>query len=215
MSFTRYFKLHRNKILAVGFSALALAFFFVYYGFEVGFNGFSFFTKNPFEFWNFLVVLIAYFTIFYCNITNDNAAYRGIAMFVFMIVCSQLLEFLPQFILSVQSILTMNPWVIVFSFFQLAFLIAQIVVGVLLYRYSRAYRIMIFDDFKKIRLYSILFASFLGANVVFWIVIEALSVSSLEPLTAAYFYTTLFALPLSDVLMAVSVIFTFERLRRD
>lgn len=159
--------------------------------------------------------MIAYFTIFYCNVTNDNAAYRGIVMFVFMIVVSQMMNLFPNFFLAMDQFFTSDPVVIAFTLLQLAFLIAQVVVGVMLYLRAQGYRMMRYDDFRKVRLFAILFASMLGLSLLSSIVATSVGVKFSTPLDATFFYVTLFSLPLSEVLMAVSVVFTFERLRRD
>ena len=214
MRFSEYFRLHKNKIFAVGFAALSLAIFFAYYGVELGFNGLAFFTSNPFEIWNCIIVLIAYFTIFYCNVTNDAAAYRGIIMFLFLIVFSQILNLFPNLMILFLNFATLDPAIIAFTILEAVFLIGQVVVGVFLYLRVQGYRMMRYHDFRKIRLLSILFSAALILSLGFSIGVLAYGVTFSTPLDAFLFYFLLFALPVSEALMSVSVIFTLERLRR-
>ncbi len=214
MNFPQYFRLHKNKIFAVGFAALSLALFFAYYGVELGFNGLAFFTSDPFAIWNCIIVLIAYFTIFYCNVTNDAAAYRGIIMFLFMIVFSQILNLFPSLAILFFNFATLDPAIIAFTILEAAFLIGQVVVGVFLYIRVQGYRMMRYSDFRKIRLLAILFTVALALSLSFSIATLAFGVTFSTPLDAFLFYFILFALPLSELLMSASVIFTLERLRR-
>ena len=210
MNLFRNFKYKKNKIFAVGFSSLALVLFFVYYGIQVGMYGFAFFTSDPFEIWNFAIVLIAYFTVFYYNLMNDNRAFRGITMFLFMIVASQVINFAFSFPVSIVNLFSAHPLVIVFTLLNIAFLVGQIVVGVLLYVNASRFARGGFVDQRKIRKYAILFAVALGLTAFSQMVL--LGFSGFQSIEYAIAYVSLFAFPLSEVMMAVAVVFTLERL---
>ena len=60
MEFRRFFKLYKNKILAISFASLALIAFFTYYIMGLVQSGIAFFTQNEFSIWNMIVVFVAY-----------------------------------------------------------------------------------------------------------------------------------------------------------
>ncbi|MDY5441280.1 MAG: hypothetical protein SPG64_03555 [Candidatus Enteromonas sp.] len=210
MNLFRNFKYKKNKIFAVGFSSLALVLFFTYYGIQIGFHGFSFFTNDFTEIWNFAIVLFAYFMVFYYNVINDNRAFRGISMFLFMIVASQIINFVFGFGVSIINLLTFDPIIIIFTLVDIAFLVAQIVVGVLLYINARKFMMGRFVDYRKIRKLSILFAAALAVSAISQMVL--LGFEGFQSIEFTILYISVFALPLSEVMMAISVVFTFERL---
>ena len=146
--------------------------------------------------------------------TNDAAAYRGIIMFLFMIVFSQILNLFPNLMILFSNFATLDPAIIAFTILEAVFLIGQVVVGVFLYLRVQGYRMMRYHDFRKIRLLSILFSAALILSLGFSIGVLAYGVTFSTPLDAFLFYFLLFALPVSEALMSVSVIFTLERLRR-
>lgn len=214
MGFRRFFKLYKNKILAIGFASLALIAFFTYYIMEVARFGFGFFTQDAFTIWNMVVVFIAYAMIFFCNITNDSSAYQGILMFVFMVVAGQILSSIDTVIDCIRNISGESPEVIVVTVLHILFMLGQIFVGVCLYLNSRRYMRGLSDDFKKLRLYGILFTVMLALSHGAIITLVALLMFGYATVFDWVSFLSLFLLPISEVLMSVSVNFTLERLRR-
>lgn len=214
MGFRRFFKLYKNKILAIGFASLALIAFFAYYIMEVVRFGFSFFTQDAFTIWNMVVVFIAYAMIFFCNITNDSSAYQGILMFVFMVVAGQILSSIDTVIDCIRNISGESPEVIVVTVLHILFMLGQIFVGVCLYLNSRRYMRGLSDDFKKLRLYGILFTVMLALSHGAIITLVTLLMFGYATVFDWVSFLSLFLLPISEVLMSVSVNFTLERLRR-
>lgn len=214
MEFRRFFKLYKNKILAISFASLALIAFFTYYIMGLVQSGISFFTQNEFSIWNMIVVFVAYATIFFCNITNDSYAYQGILMFVFLIVADQILSCFVRVVACIANIMTMNPVVIAFTFLQVAFIAGQIYVGVCFYLNSRRYMRGLTDNFKKLRIYGILFTSMLTLSHAFSIAVLSIDIFGYATVFDWMVFLSLFLLPGSEVLMSLSVNFTLERLRR-
>lgn len=193
-------KRYKNKILAILFSGLALALFAAFYLlYEINYD-WTFFRRNPGELWNFFCLLVPFLIIFICNIRNDNYAYNGIMMFV-------LLEAFSSTMNAVQMII--YGYFLTLAIIQIVFVAATAVIGFLLYirivRYMRGFD----DDFKKVRVFAIIYTSLLLTSLIFYCVIMYNYLAGdLLLLFAAY------GLSLAEACEAVAVIFTLERLRR-
>ena len=214
MNIKSFFKLYKNKFFAISFAALALIAFLSYYGIELARSGVSYFTNQPLNIWNLVVVFIAYMVILVCNITNDSSAYNGILMFVFMIVAGQIFssfDYIQAYIINMSSL---NPIVITLTTFFMSLIIGEIVVGIFLYINAKRYRFGLSNDFGKLRLYGMLFAAFLTSANAFSIATTCVAVFGSATVFDLGYFFILILLPLSEIFMSISVCFTLERLRR-
>ena len=209
MDFVRYFRLHRNKILALTFSSLGLLAYLGYYAY-IWISTKSFFT-DPWEFWNFAITFVAYLVIFIGNVNNDNVAYVGILIFVFMLAVDQIIVGIESAFLFIAQLSSGGLALtgLILNFAALALTIALGVIGILLYIKILQYRRNPNRDFTKVRLYGILYASLLFASLAFRLAVMFMSGSS-----SALLGFLVVLVPLSEVFTAVSIVFTLERLRR-
>lgn len=206
MNYRVYFKNHRNKIFAVGFSAIANIIFFSYaiYNLVIGAGNIDFSSI-----WNYLLYAISYLIILIANIRNDNFAYQGILMFVFFMAFDQVYSIFvnsPNFLNAFASGDTI--YILLFSFF-LIFLIAEAATGVILYININRYMRGTLDNFKKVRIPGILYACFLAVGLAFY-----LSLFLILPPYGSLVVLLSFIIPISEMIMSIAICFTLERLRR-
>ncbi len=209
----RYFKEHRNKILAVSFSALALAVFLGYYGvLEILTGGFYFRHQATtgdliIEMWNFVFyAVLVYGGLMYRNIQNDGRAYSNILIFIFSLAFNLLLDLLEEGIYTVFDVASGQTISVVFFLLSVLFTIGQMVIGILLYiniaRYMRGYSV----PWKRIRTLAIVFAILVGLG--------AFPLVALSMLLLGDGLIALLSVPVSEAFCSIAIIFTLERLRR-
>lgn len=207
-----YLKHRRNKILAVGLSGIAVAMLIASFIIEMSAGGWSF---DFSLLWNYILTFIAYAIIFFCNIRNDNYAYRGILLFVFFLAFDQLMEvFFGGAALGLMFNVE-NPISIVLSVFYLLFVLSEAVVGFMLYYNITKYMMNPVASFKKVRLLAIVYSALLIIAISFSIAIfSVILLPSYTPAQVGLAVTLLLLSPISEVVMSVAIIFTLERLRR-
>lgn len=207
-----YLKHRRNKILAVGLSGIAVAMLIASFIIEMSAGGWSF---DFSLLWNYILTFIAYAIIFFCNIRNDNYAYRGILLFVFFMAFDQLMEVFYGGAALGLMFNVENPISIVLSVFYLLFVLSEAVVGFMLYYNITKYMMNPVASFKKVRLLAIVYSALLFIAISFSIAIfSVILLPSYTPAKVGLAVTLLLLSPISEVVMSVAIIFTLERLRR-
>ena len=207
-----YLKHRRNKILAVGLSGIAVAMLIASFIIEMSAGGWSF---DFSLLWNYILTFIAYAIIFFCNIRNDNYAYRGILLFVFFMAFDQLMEVFYGGATLGLMFNVENPISIVLSVFYLLFVLSEAVVGFMLYYNITKYMMNPVASFKKVRLLAIVYSALLIIAISFSIAIfSVILLPSYTPAQVGLAVTLLLLSPISEVVMSVAIIFTLERLRR-
>lgn len=207
-----YLKHRRNKILAVGLSGIAVAMLIASFIIEMSAGGWAF---DFSLLWNYILTFIAYAIIFFCNIRNDNYAYRGILLFVFFMAFDQLMEVFYGGAALGLMFNVENPISIVLSVFYLLFVLSEAVVGFMLYYNITKYMMNPVASFKKVRLLAIVYSALLFIAISFSIAIfSVILLPSYTPAQIGLAVTLLLLSPISEVVMSVAIIFTLERLRR-
>lgn len=207
-----YLKHRRNKILAVGLSGIAVAMLIASFIIDMSAGGWSF---DFSLLWNYILTFIAYAIIFFCNIRNDNYAYRGILLFVFFMAFDQLMEVFYGGAALGLMFNVENPISIVLSVFYLLFVLSEAVVGFMLYYNITKYMMNPMASFKKVRLLAIVYSALLFIAISFSIAIfSVILLPSYTPAQIGLAVTLLLLSPISEVVMSVAIIFTLERLRR-
>ena len=207
-----YLKHRRNKILAVGLSGIAVAMLIASFIIEMSAGGWSF---DFSLLWNYILTFIAYAIILFCNIRNDNYAYRGILLFVFFMAFDQLMEVFYGGAALGLMFNVENPISIVLSVFYLLFVLSEAVVGFMLYYNITKYMMNPIASFKKVRLLAIVYSALLFIAISFSIAIfSVILLPSYTPAQVGLAVTLLLLSPISEVVMSVAIIFTLERLRR-
>lgn len=191
--------------MAVSLSTIAFLMLASSFALEVSLVGASFTSL-----WNYLLYFLSYGMILFCNIRNDNNAYRGITLFVFFMAFDQIWSvFMGGIDLAILFNMA-NPLSIVINVFYLALVLAGGVIGFLLYAKIARYMVDPLASFRKVRIFAIVYAAILLVlfGLSLWSIFFFLGdVGSLA-------LSSLILLPLSEVIMAVAIIFTLERLRR-
>lgn len=207
-----YLKHRRNKILAVGLSGIAVAMLIASFIIDMSAGGWAF---DFSLLWNYILTFIAYAIIFFCNIRNDNYAYRGILLFVFFMAFDQLMEVFYGGATLGLMFNVENPISIVLSVFYLLFVLSEAVVGFMLYYNITKYMMNPMASFKKVRLLAIVYSALLFIAISFSIAIfSVILLPSYTPAQIGLAVTLLLLSPISEVVMSVAIIFTLERLRR-
>lgn len=205
MNWRLYLKHRKNKILAVSLSTIAFLMLASSFALEVSLVGASFTSL-----WNYLLYFLSYGMILFYNIRNDNNAYRGITLFVFFMAFNQIWSvFMGGIDLAILFDMA-NPLSIVINVFHLALVLAGGVIGFMLYAKIARYMVDPLASFRKVRIFAIVYAAILLVlfGLSLWSIFFFLGdVGSLA-------LASLILLPLSEVIMAVAIIFTLERLRR-
>lgn len=209
MNWKLFFKHRKNKILATSLSGIALAILLSYHILGVIVYGSSYFDFRTL--WNAALTLVVYTIIFVCNIRNDNFAYTGILAFVFFITFDNIYNLFVSGIFDMPALFSgaADPAAIAIFVFTLLGNAAMAVSGIILYIWIRRYMFGILSNFNKIRIMGIVFAGLLlvavGCGVGLFMVLGLFDSSLL------WF---LYAEPVSEVVMAIAICFTLERLRR-
>ena len=207
-----YLTHRRNKILAVGLSGIAVAMLIASFIIDMSAGGWAF---DFSLLWNYILTFIAYAIIFFCNIRNDNYAYRGILLFVFFMAFDQLMEVFYGGATLGLMFNVENPVSIVLSVFCLLFVLSEAVVGFMLYYNITKYMMNPMASFKKVRLLAIVYSALLFIAISFSIAIfSVILLPSYTPAQIGLAVTLLLLSPISEVVMSVAIIFTLERLRR-
>ena len=211
--FLRYFKEHRNKILAVTFSALALAVYLGYYVvLEIEFQGFYFRTLIAktndwiFVFWNiFFYIVLVFGGLLVRNINNDGNAYHNILIFVFAIAFDALYSLVFGSYDIVNTAVNSDALGIIVLLLFLAFVVAELIFGVLLYinfgRYMRGVGV----EWSKIRRLAIIFSILVCLGAAPMVVLSFMAGEGL---------ISLLSVSVAEAFCSVAIIFTLERLRR-
>jgi hypothetical protein len=211
MNWPLYFKNHKNKFFAVFFSALGIACF-------VG-VAIMFFLQSTGDFGSqsYIIALInivfelgLMIYLLSCNINNDNRAYMAIMMWIFWFFLEQF-EDVVYGSAGLFSVLGSGDALLIgMSMAYLAFGIACFAVGLTLYLLVRRYMIGLDNNYRRIRILAIVYASLSGVALAFNLAITFIS------LGVAGWAMVLVALltPIAELLIDVAIIFTLERLRR-
>ena len=206
MNYRVYFKNHKNKIFAVGFSAIANIIFFAYALYVlIGARGSLSFSSV----WNYLLYAVSYLIILIANIRNDNFAYQGILMFVFFMAFDQVYTLILNSVNVINAFSSGNvTYICLFLLFSWC-LLAEAITGIILYININRYMRGSIDDFKKVRIPGILYSCLLVAGLEFHI-----SLSLILPPYGTLVALFMFIIPISEMIMSIAICFTFDRLRR-
>ncbi len=208
-----YISFKRNKILAVTFSGAALLLFIAFFIWNNATNGWPFFTKfNLSTAWSTVLTLIVYLIIFTCNIRNDNFAYSGIMLFVSIAFIGQFFALISGSYNVTSAFSSGKPGLIIYAILGFLLCVSMLVVGVILYIRSFRYMARRDNDFRIIRILSIVFAGLLFALLAYNICWPIAFGYSWSAINANYIW--FFSDRIADCLMGVAIVFTFERLRR-
>ena len=209
-SLGRFLRQYHKKILAISFITLGMLLFLGFYVSAEILTDWTYFRNSPMELWNFFIFLICYGILLWTNINNDNYAYRGIYMFLILIVFEGVWGAVNIFRNLSAVLASGDPLYVVTSSLYLVFYGGLIGVGIALYittfRYMTGRRL----SFTLIRVLYLVYDGLLIGAISVEITIFALSGGLNSPLLIL----TALSIPLSEALVAVGVGFTYERLRR-
>ncbi|MCQ2742730.1 MAG: hypothetical protein MJ239_05470 [Bacilli bacterium] len=207
--FKNTLKFKKNKILAVSFSFFGLALLLTSVIIYVARTGFASFFSDYSNVFNFALLFIVYGILFGCNVKNDNFAYQGILMFAFIMAFDAFVfiirnaNFYAQFF-SAKIPLDLIPYIIYFfNFFALT------AFGVILYVVTIKYMRGRIENFGRVRLFGILFAVSVLVGCVLYVFSLYHSVSPAFYVLMPYIFEEF-----SMTAIAISIVFTLERLRR-
>ena len=211
MSNVKYFlKRYKNKIGAIGFISLALAFYLAFYLAVEIISGWTYFRSDVFGVWNFLITLVCYLYLLVTNIRNDNAAYTGIFMFVSLIVLQGVFTIIDTIRVQSSAFYTDNPPIIATFVVYCVLLAVTIVVGVLFYISTFRYMAGRTNSFGRLRGLALGF----GGALLVMVAVLMVFYGYAAVLTSPVAILLAIAVPVSELFAAVGIIFTLERLRR-
>jgi len=203
-----WYKKH-NKVFAILFSSLAIIFLAVHYLSLEVMTGWSYFQKDPGEIWNLFVYAVVFLIILIGNIRNDSVAYTGILMFVCYMgldAGSTVIKY-GKDALSIFQGSRFDVSLIPF-FLECASIVGLVLLGIFLYVRSYQYMKGTYSNFIVLRVLAICFACCVALSQgLIYILIILFSGTGVFVLPTALSVSTLF--------VAVAVIFTIERLRRN
>lgn len=205
---TGFWRKYRNKIFAVAFSGLATFGFLARFIMAGVVSGWASVFTGPVAIINAIITLFVFGTILVTNIFNDDRAYNGISFFVFLMAWRLIWSFLPTG-LNLGALFSGSPLGTTLAVLDAVFAAASAGLGIVLYVFIFRYRLGR-GDFKKVRLFAILFACALAGLSAVEICVDLLLATSITPTFVVM--ALLFDLP--EALMGVAVAFTLERLRR-
>ena len=209
-SVSYFFKRYKNKIGALTFIVLGIAFFLGLYITVEIISDWTYFRSSPLNLWNFIITAVCYIFLLVTNIRNDNAAYSGIFMFITLIVLEGIFNII-DIIRLYNSALFSGNFVVSGTFIgYCVFLVASVVIGVLFYISVYRYMSGRSNDFMRVRIFAIIFGGILLTSTVALMVFYGYC----GVLTSVTSTLLAGAIPISELLMSVGVIFTLERLRR-
>ena len=211
MSSVGYFlKRYKNKIGALTFIVLGIAFFLGLYITAEIISDWTYFRSSPLNLWNFMITAVCYVFLLVTNIRNDNAAYSGIFMFITLIVLEGIFNIIDIIRLYNNALFSGN-FVVSGTFIgYCVFLVASVVIGVLFYISVYRYMTGRSNDFIRVRIFAVIFGGILLTSTVALMVFYGYC----GVLTSVTSTLLAGAIPISELLMSVGVIFTLERLRR-
>ncbi len=207
MNFIRkVFHCSENKFFAVLFSGLALGVTIAWVVYALLTMGTAFLTFN--NIWNYFVLFLIYGTLFVYNVRNDNRAYIAISLLLFVSIIGSFFNIVYDFIFLIQSRFSLESLVEIPGVLMD---IGVMVLGAFTYIYLNAYRIGRMSDYKKVRLFLILFAiSVILPSLASFITFAAAGRLDAAWLTLLVGVVAEFA----NLCAAVAAIFTFNRLIR-
>lgn len=203
-------KNRKNKIFAIGLSAIALGFFVAgisFHFFTLGAN-FMGSAEGIIDIISFIFEggILTYLLV--TNIRNDSRAYMAILMWMFWFFIDEIFTILYSR-LTIISFFGPNadPVYVSLSVLYILLTIASLVIGILLYIQIRRYMFMSSDRFSRIRLFAIIHAAISVGVSALVIVLEYLVNGQLFFLESLFF-------GLCRSLADIAICFTLERLRR-
>jgi hypothetical protein len=207
-SFKEDFRFHQNKYLAVFFSSLALALLLSDFLLEViliaeGYATLSW--DSPLSLWNYVVLGICYSWLLVGNLRNDNRAYSGLLMFVFMSFVGSIESLFYFELLNFRILFSKDAVLIALALVLLGILILEIVAGIMTFVRIRQYLSRRYFSYKGVWIWCLVFVVFTVASNCLWPIIYAIE----GTLSSTW---TLVLLPLSEAFAAVACFFTTLRL---
>ena len=211
MSKFRYFlKRKGNKIGALTFLGLGLGFYVGFYLAIEILSGWTYFRSDVLSIWSFLITLVCYLFLFITNIRNDNAAYTGVFIFISLIVLEGIFNIVDIIRLGTSVLYDGHPGVLISFIAYCVLLAAIVVIGILFYITVYRYMFGRHNDFKRILVFASLFVGVLGLSIAALMAFYGCSMV----LTSPNSILLALSVPVSELLVAIGVIFTLKRLRR-
>ena len=202
----KLFHCSENKFFAVLFSALALAVTLGWLIYSIIVLGGAFFTFR--NVWNYFIQFLIFGTLFFYNIFNDNRAYTAISLLLFVALIGSFISLIYDFVDLIQARFSPQSLLVLPV---MAFDIACIALAAVAFIHLNSYRIGRSDDYKKVRLFLILFAVSVVLPSLAMFIVYA-SASQLE--TAWFVLVTALCSDFATLCAAVAAVFTFNRLIR-
>ena len=209
-NFGYFLKRNKNKIGAVTFLGLGLACYLGFYLAIEIISGWTYFRSEPITVWNFMVALVCYLYLLITNIRNDNAAYTGIFMFISLIVLEGVFTIVDTVRLRASLIFAGNAGVSASFIGYCVLLATNVVIGILFYIATFRYMSGRSSDFKKLWIYGLLFGFALLINVASLMVFYGYAAVLTSPTSVLLAC----AIPFSELLVAIGIVFTLLRLKR-
>ena len=209
-SFTRVWKAHKNKILALSFIGLGLLLFLSFY-IAAGFSlGWSLVVGSFSGIWNFLITLLVYGYLFFTNLYNDNHAYSGIFAFIALAVFEAVFNIIDLSV-SAGAALWNQDGAALATFVPYLALSGGIAgIGIPFYIFLFRYMLGRDSRFGKVRLFALLFLGILLLSSSFYLAYQFIAGLVLTWQNVLL----VLALPISELCVGAGVVFTLERLRR-
>lgn len=162
---------------------------------------------NPSNLISIIFYLLLFYFLVYYNYIDNTRAFSGILIFVFNAILNGILNVIYGYSAGLLSIFTsgFDPWIFAYIAY-IAIMIAVVVLGILLYRYSRLYVMGFYRNWKKVR----------NIGLAFTIVMVLLEVPSiLVSLLASGFAFSIYLVlsPLMNICIALCCFFTLIRLK--
>lgn len=207
MGIKMYWRLHKNKILAVSFAAVSEASYIasiIAYGLLVGWVAIF---GTFFGILNILLTFIILTMLLVTNIQNDNRAWTAITMIVFLVVWDMVFSLLPGGS-SLYVAFTSDVPLLVLGVFLLLSMNATGAFGVVTFIFLYRYRLGR-TSYERLILWARLFTGCLAVMSVLQVVLSIMLFGT-GPLYVFYAILSDFAV----VAAGIAVLFTLRRLRR-
>ncbi len=202
----RVFHCSENKFFAVLFSGAALVVTIAWFVYSIIVMGWAFFTFQ--NIWNYFIQFLIFGTLFVYNIRNDNRAYIAISMLLFVCLIGSFIDIVYDMVGLIQARFSVDSLVILPV---MALNIVCMAIAGVAFVHLNAYRIGRISDYRKVRMFLILFViSVILPSAATFLIYAIRGQLASNWLTLV----TLLCADFASLCAAIASVFTFNRLIR-
>ena len=198
-----------NKFFALFFLTLAFGFLVFEFAFDIATFGISYVMTFS-NIWNHLLLIACFVVLLIMNIRNDDRAYIGLSLFVFFVAFDGIFGVGDSFQYAIYWLNNGKSFVGLLYLLSIFFWLGQLGLGVVTYLFLARYRFGRTNNFKLVRLFSILFFVALVLTTISTFSLLFLSDSGYGIET----YLSSGSYFLAEIAAGAACIFTLNRLRR-